>query len=49
MSRLFDTHSLEIILQQNGSSVSNTSRSGNPGYLPGAPIIAGNLNGNLIK
>ncbi|CAF3636143.1 unnamed protein product [Rotaria sp. Silwood1] len=33
---------------QNGSTPSTTSRSGNPGYIQGAPIIAGILNGSSV-
>ena len=41
--------SIFFLLLKIGLSPSTTKRSGNPGYLPGVPLIAGNLAGSAIK
>jgi hypothetical protein len=40
---------MKVFLMKTASSASSSSRSGNPGYIPGAPLIAGNAFGNIIK
>ena len=48
-SRIMNRTFTKIFSFKFGPSASSSSRSGNPGYIPGAPLIAGNAVGNTIK